>query len=283
MHRIAVISDTHNLLRPEVLAVIETCEVIVHAGDISRPEILDRLKELKPLYIVRGNNDRGDWASGLPQVLSADLFGRSICMAHIKRNIPQDHGADLVIYGHSHRFSCVRDGETVFLNPGSCGPRRFNQEITMAVLTLADEGDRTAKEDLLAPEMAEGIFVERIDIPREDPAGKGGIRGTQGLRNELRTGPGADSGPGQSSRDNLLGSRYGDCRFGNPLRSSTAPRRAVTTDLIRRVCEDVDRERSVEEIAARRRIDPELTEQIVRMYLTHQKVTPDEIMTRLGL
>lgn len=269
MHRIAVISDTHNLLRPEVVELIETCEVIVHAGDISTPNILDRLKEMKPLYIVRGNNDRGDWASDLPLVLTFDLFGRTVCMTHIKRNIPHDHKADLVIYGHSHRYSCAKDGDVVILNPGSCGPRRFNQEITMAILTLTDEGnesDEKAKEDILAPEMAEGIFIERIDIPHEAPNGKGGARGEQDMKTVLRTTLGVNSG----SEASMQNSRH-------------AYKRAVTTDIIRRVCEDVDRERTVEEIAARRRIDPELAEQITRMYLTHQKVTPEEIMTKLGL
>lgn len=135
----------------------------------------------------------------------------------------------------------------------------------MAILTLTDMGnqnDEKAKEDILAPEMAEGIFVERIDIPHEAPNGKGGARGGQDMKNVLRTSLGLNSGPQQSSH---------------------AYKRAVTTDVIRRVCEDVDRERTVDEIAVRRRIDPELAEQIVRMYLTHQKVTPDEIMTKLGL
>ena len=94
------------------------------------------------------------------------------------------------------------------------------------------------------------------------------------MRNVLRTTLGVNSASGQSS---------GQSSQGSPFRSSHAYKRAVTTDIIRRVCEDVDRERTVEEIAARRRIDPELTEQIVRMYLTHQKVTPDQIMTKLGL
>lgn len=285
MHRIAVISDTHNLLRPEVVEIISTCEAIVHAGDISTLDILDRLEELKPLYIVRGNNDRGDWASGLPQVLAFDLFGRTVCMTHIKRNIPQDHKADLVIYGHSHRYSCARDGDAVFLNPGSCGPRRFNQESTMAILTLTDEedqGDEKAKEDILAPEMAEGIYIERIDIPHEAPAGKGGARGGQDMKSVLRTTLGVNSASGQGSVQSS-GQNSGQNSQGSPFRSSHAYKRAVTTDIIRRVCEDVDRERTVDEIAARRRIDPELTEQIVRMYLTHQKVTPEQIMTKLGL
>ena len=187
MHRIAVISDTHNLLRPEVVKLIETCEVIVHAGDISTLDILDRLEELK---------------SGLPQVLTFDLFGRTVCMTHIKRNIPQDHKADLVIYGHSHRYSCAKEGDAVILNPGSCGPRRFNQEITMAILTLTDkedQGDEREKEDILAPEMAEGIFVERIDIPNEVPNGKGGARGGQDMKSVLRTTLGVNSASGQSS------------------------------------------------------------------------------------
>ena len=113
MHRIAVISDTHNLLRPEVIELINSCELIVHAGDISKADLLDRLEELKPLYIVRGNNDRGDWASDLPQVLTFDLFGRTVCMTHIKLNMPQYHKADLVIYGHSHSYSCTKEADAV--------------------------------------------------------------------------------------------------------------------------------------------------------------------------
>lgn len=157
MHRIAVISDTHNLLRPEVLDIIETCELILHAGDISRQDILDTLRDMKKVYAVRGNNDRGGWTADIPCFLDFKLFGCSIYMAHIKRNIPDDHGADLVISGHSHRYSCVQDGDTIYLNPGSCGPRRFNQDITMAILTIDEEKK--------APGSGASISIERIDIP----------------------------------------------------------------------------------------------------------------------
>ena len=78
-------------------------------------------------------------------------------MTHIKRNIPDDHGVDLVISGHSHRYSCVQDGDTIYLNPGSCGPRRFNQDITMAILTIDEEKK--------APGSCASISIERIDIP----------------------------------------------------------------------------------------------------------------------
>ena len=159
MHRIAVISDTHNLLRPEVLEIAGSCESILHAGDISSPEILDRLRELREVSAVRGNNDRGSWAQEIPDYLNINLFGCRIYMAHIKRKIPADHGADLVISGHSHRYSCVQDGDTIYLNPGSCGPRRFNQDITMAILTIDEEKK--------AQESGTRISIERIDIPHE--------------------------------------------------------------------------------------------------------------------
>lgn len=149
LHKIAVISDTHNLLRPEVLAVIEECEAVFHAGDISKPEILEELRPGKEVFAVRGNNDRG-WAEDLPFVLSFRLFGFTFCMAHMKKDVPEDHDADVVIFGHSHRYTCSREGKTLYLNPGSCGPRRFNQEITMAVLTIRDKD----------------LSVRRIDIPR---------------------------------------------------------------------------------------------------------------------
>lgn len=157
MHRIAVISDTHNLLRREVLDIIETCEIVLHAGDISRQDILDELREMKQIFVVRGNNDRGSWTQDIPLFLDFNLFGCAVYMAHIKRTIPKDHGADLVICGHSHKYSCVQEKGTVYLNPGSCGPRRFNQDITMAILTI-DESQKESGAD-------SWISIERIDIP----------------------------------------------------------------------------------------------------------------------
>ena len=100
MHKIAVISDTHNLLRPEVLSILEGCEVILHAGDISTPEIYDRLQNIRTIYAVRGNNDR-NWASEIPLVLQFELYGIQICMTHIKRNIPKE----LLFQGRGYRVS----------------------------------------------------------------------------------------------------------------------------------------------------------------------------------
>ena len=157
MVRIGILSDTHNLLRPEVMEALRSCEAILHAGDISRQEILDQLRLLAPVYVVRGNNDR-EWANSIPPFLDFTFCGLRIYMAHKKKDLPQDLAEyDLVVYGHSHRYEEKRVGKTQYLNPGSCGPRRFHQDITMAVMEI-DEGSRD-------------FTIRRIDIPHEKKQG----------------------------------------------------------------------------------------------------------------
>jgi len=137
-HRIAVLSDTHGLLRPEVIEILKGCEVILHGGDINSPEIVDQMKSIAPLYIVRGNNDK-DWASEIPLYVDINLFGFTFYMCHKKKDIPDTVACDFVIYGHSHKYEVDTVGNTIWINPGSCGPRRFHQPVTMAVLTVDDE------------------------------------------------------------------------------------------------------------------------------------------------
>ena len=152
--KIGILSDTHDLLRPEVIDCLRGCDRILHGGDISSRKILDELETIAPVKAVRGNNDK-EWAEGLPQVLDFELGGLRICMAHKKKDLPADPGPyDLMICGHTHRYESVwsdtADGRrTLFLNPGSCGPRRFHQPITLAVLTTS----------------ADGFIAKRIDIP----------------------------------------------------------------------------------------------------------------------
>ena len=134
--RIAVLSDTHGLLRPAVLEVLRSCDCILHGGDVNKPEILDTLRSIAPLYVVRGNNDR-EWAEGLPQSLTVTLGGVPFFMVHNKKDVPADLGdARVVVFGHSHRYLEQRRDGRLWLNPGSCGRRRFDQEITMAVVTV---------------------------------------------------------------------------------------------------------------------------------------------------
>lgn len=153
IHRIAVLSDTHGLLRPEIKEVLKTCEVILHGGDINSRRILEELEEFAPVYAVRGNNDKA-WAAALPQELEITLLGLPIYMVHNKKHRKQALGAAKVfIYGHSHKYEEKTEEGILFLNPGSCGPRRFHQPVTMAVLEV-EEGAGVRR-------------VEKIDVAQE--------------------------------------------------------------------------------------------------------------------
>lgn len=166
--KIGIISDTHGLLRPEVLQSLEGSDVILHGGDINKQEILDRLEEIAPVYVVRGNNDK-DWAQNIPYMLDLELEGNRIYMTHKKQDLPADLGSyDLVVYGHSHRYEEGRQGNTIMLNPGSCGPRRFHQAITMATAQTGPEG----------------IKVTRIDIAQK-PVSKLSKTGTADLKRQI--------------------------------------------------------------------------------------------------
>ena len=138
IHRIAILSDTHGLLRTEIKEVLKTCEVILHGGDINSQKSLDELKEIAPVYVVRGNNDK-EWAEYLDNELVITLFGLRINMVHNKKHRKSNLSEmDLLIYGHSHKYEeKIVDG-VHFLNPGSCGPRRFRQPVTMAVLEIEE-------------------------------------------------------------------------------------------------------------------------------------------------
>ena len=148
--RIAVLSDTHGLLRPEVLSAISGCDAIIHGGDINKPEIIERLQEIAPVYVVRGNNDK-EWAEYLPVTLTFQIEDCRFFLVHNKKEVPKIlTGIDAVIFGHSHKyFEQTIDGR-LWLNPGSCGRRRFDQEITLAILTV-DGGTLSAKKVVIQP------------------------------------------------------------------------------------------------------------------------------------
>lgn len=140
MYRIGVISDTHGMLREEVREVLKTCDVILHGGDINKQSILDELEKLAKVYVVRGNNDK-EWAAHIPETLSVELYGIRFVMIHKIKELPKDIGNwDVAVYGHSHKYEEKREGNRLWLNPGSCGPRRFGQPITMAVIEVAQDG-----------------------------------------------------------------------------------------------------------------------------------------------
>jgi uncharacterized protein len=141
--RIALVSDTHNLLRPELLAFVEGADAIVHAGDICDQVVLDTLGAIAPLTAVRGNNDRGAWAEALPLQTTVEVGGARLAVVHELpdlRGDPAAEGIAVVVSGHSHKPALeTRDG-VMYVNPGSAGPRRFKLPISAAMLTIAEDG-----------------------------------------------------------------------------------------------------------------------------------------------
>lgn len=137
--KIGIISDTHGLLRQEVLDILQTCDCILHAGDFDRPEILEQLRYLGSIYAVRGNNDRG-WAENLSSALRFRIEGVEFFMTHNRKDVAWNLGnTQVVVFGHSHKYlEKITDGR-LWLNPGSCGYSRFGGEVTMAVMTVEKE------------------------------------------------------------------------------------------------------------------------------------------------
>ncbi len=134
---IGVISDTHGLLRPEAVDALRGSELILHAGDIGKPEILRELGQLAPTVAVRGNNDLGDWATSLPDVKAVSLGPDRIHLLHDLKSLSLDpvaEGIAVVISGHSHKPSIETRNGVLYLNPGSAGPRRFKLPISVARL-----------------------------------------------------------------------------------------------------------------------------------------------------
>ncbi len=171
MKRIGVLSDTHGKLREEVAEILRECDVILHAGDINTQKVLDSLRKIAPLYIVRGNADK-EWAEDIPETLSEEICGLRIFMVHNKKHIPKEtEDYELVVFGHSHKYEERREGNCLFLNPGSCGPRRFSQPVTMAVVEVEAGKIRVIKKDI-ALHGAEAVSEKGIMTKKEFPMEK---------------------------------------------------------------------------------------------------------------
>ena len=137
--RIGLISDTHGLLRPEALAFLQGCDHIVHGGDIGGAAILDTLRGIAPLTVVRGNNDRGAWAEALAETEWLQLGGLWLLAIHDLAQLGIDApaaGVRVVVSGHSHQpLQEERDG-VLWINPGSAGPRRFRLPVSVGELRV---------------------------------------------------------------------------------------------------------------------------------------------------
>lgn len=137
--RIGVISDTHGWLRPQAIEALRGSELILHAGDVGLPEVLDELERIAPVVAVRGNVDVEPWARRLPATDMAEAGQKTFYILHRIADFdlkPSAARVDAVIFGHSHQPTVEwRDG-VLYFNPGSAGPRRFSLPVTLGRIEI---------------------------------------------------------------------------------------------------------------------------------------------------
>jgi len=144
--RIGVISDTHGLLRPQALDLLQGCGLILHGGDVGKPEVLERLREIAPVVAVRGNVDRDGATAKLPVTEAVEFAGHWFYLLHNLAELDLDlkaAGFSAVVCGHSHQPNIAwRDG-VLYFNPGSAGPRRFSLPVCLGLVEV-DRGGNVA-------------------------------------------------------------------------------------------------------------------------------------------
>ena len=146
--KIGVVSDTHGLLRPEVLPLLMGVESILHLGDVGDARILKSLSEIAPVTAIRGNIDREGTCGRLPETEVLLIEGGYLYLLHDLGTLHLDPAAakfTAVLYGHSHKATIWRRNGVLYFNPGSCGPRRFNLKVTIGYLDVASEGSLDAE------------------------------------------------------------------------------------------------------------------------------------------
>lgn len=157
--RIAVISDTHGILKDTLIQHLNTCDYILHAGDIGTQECYQALRDLKiPLYAVRGNCDQGEWCRNLPDTLAAPIGGKIFYLIHKKSQLPYPMPkTDFIVSGHTHAYSLSQRSGVTYLNPGSAGRSRSGAPLSMALVTI----DGTSA-GYRAPVSSDPVSVEQI-------------------------------------------------------------------------------------------------------------------------
>lgn len=206
--KIEIISDTHSLLRPEVEEILKESDYILHAGDIASKDTYDRIIEIAPSYFVRGNADK-EWAEGIPHDLDIEIAGLHFYMVHNIKQARKDlSGVDFVIYGHSHKYEKRQEGDITYLNPGSCGPRRFILPVTMMNMVIERDGSYSINKTDLSPVLKKGMKY-----------------------------------PPQKDMDKL----------------------------IKNIIKDMNANKTVDEISERNRIEKELTEEILQIYIPRNR------------
>ncbi|TVP56567.1 MAG: metallophosphoesterase [Gemmatimonadales bacterium] len=155
--KIGILSDTHGLLRPEVFSHLKGVEHILHAGDVGDAEILVALEVVAPVTAVWGNTDGFPIRHRLNESEELELGGITIALTHghtlgsltPSRLAERFPDADMVVYGHTHRPREDRVEDQLILNPGSCGPRRFDLPVSMATVEIDSSGISVSFQTLL--------------------------------------------------------------------------------------------------------------------------------------
>ncbi|MEM6807175.1 MAG: metallophosphoesterase family protein [Bacteroidota bacterium] len=144
MHKtIGLISDTHGLLREEAVEALKGSDIIIHAGDIGKEGIIESLQEIAPVYAIRGNVDKGEWAQRYPETEVVEFEGRFLYVLHDVNDLDLDPAAadfQVVLSGHSHKPKEHYQEGVLYINPGSAGRRRFSLPISLAKLHLKESG-----------------------------------------------------------------------------------------------------------------------------------------------
>ena len=141
---LGIVSDTHGLLRPEVLPALKGVERILHIGDVGKASILDELAKIAPVTAVRGNVDHEGVCGKLPETEVLLIEGRYIYMLHDLKTLHLDPAAAkfaVVLHGHTHVPNFYTKKGVLYFNPGSCGPRRFELPVTVGLLTVTERGE----------------------------------------------------------------------------------------------------------------------------------------------
>jgi putative phosphoesterase len=162
--KLGLVSDSHGLADPKLPEVLRGCALVLHAGDIVKPAVLEALAGIAPVRAVRGNNDLGPSFESLPETALVDAGALKVLVVHDlgarerpkppARAVLVRHRPEIVVHGHSHRPGAVRIGRTLFVNPGSAGPRRFSLPRTAAVLEVRGRTARVVFFDLSGPSAA---------------------------------------------------------------------------------------------------------------------------------
>ena len=142
--KLGIVSDTHGLLRPEVLPALKGVEQILHLGDVGKPHILRELEKVAPVTAIRGNIDREGECSTLPETDVVLIDQHYLYLLHDLKTLHLDPAAakfSAVLYGHTHVPNYHHKKGVLYFNPGSCGPKRFDLPVTIGLLTISKNGE----------------------------------------------------------------------------------------------------------------------------------------------